>query len=186
MHAHTFKWEGLTIFRPSLIFSKLSQGVGGGARPFVHVHEYLTPNGVWGHVPPGNICIKDLVIIHPQCLFDKVTELIVDTFTFEKVGMPEIKQTGIFSLSEFETVSSRSSTDIGPFQFAKLLEGLQIAAPFQMNHERMYFFPCVLAHTMETAVQQLTPAATPISQLIVTFECGYCPKGLAGALIKYQ
>jgi hypothetical protein len=27
--------------------------------------------------------------------------------------------------------------------------------------------------------------ATPIPQLIITFECGYCPKGLAGALIKY-
>ena len=132
--------------------------------------------------------VKDLVIIHPQFLFDKVTELIVDTFTFEKVGMPKMnkfKQKGIFSLSEFETVSSRSSSDIQPFQFAKLLERLRIAAPFQMNHEIMYFFPCVLAHTMEAAVQQLMLAATPIPQLIVTFECGYCPKGLAGALIKY-
>ena len=132
--------------------------------------------------------VKDLVVIHPQFLFDKVTELIVDTFTFEKVGIPKMnkfKQKGIFSLSEFETVSSRSSTDIRPFQFAKLLERLRIAAPFQMHGERMYFIPCVLAHTMETAYQQLMLAATPIPQLIVTFECGYCPKGLAGALIKY-
>ena len=132
--------------------------------------------------------VKDLVVIHPQFLFDKVTELIVDTFTFEKIGkskMNKFKQKGIFSLSEFETVSSRSSTDIRPFQFAKLLEKLRIAAPFQMHGERMYFFPCVLAHAMETAIQQLMLAATPIPQLIVTFECGYCPKGLAGALIKY-
>ena len=132
--------------------------------------------------------VKDLVVIHPQFLFDKVTDLIVDTFTFEKVGIPKMtkfKQNGIFSLSEFEAVSSRSSADIQPFQFAKLLERLRIAAPFQMDGERKYFFPCVLAHALEDAYQQLMLTETQISQLIVTFECGYCPKGLAGALIKY-
>jgi hypothetical protein len=132
--------------------------------------------------------VKDLVVIHPQFLFDKVTELIVDTFTFEKVGVPKMtkfKQKGIFSLSEFETVSSRSSTDIQPFQFAKLLERLRIAAPFQMDGETMYFFPCVLTHALEDAYQQLMLISTQIPQLVVTFKCGYCPSGLAGALIKY-
>jgi hypothetical protein len=77
--------------------------------------------------------VKDLVVIHPQYLFDKVTELIVDTFTFEKSSkqvMDEFKKKGIFSLSEFEKISSRTDTKIKPFQFAKLLERLQIAAPF--------------------------------------------------------
>ena len=132
--------------------------------------------------------VKDLVVIHPQFLFDKVTELIVDTFTFEKTSkqtMDEFKKKGIFSLSEFETISSRTNTSIKPYKFAKLLESLRIAAPFQMDGRRMYFFPCVLAHAAETAIQQLMLTATPIPQLIVTFECGYCPKGLAGALIKY-
>jgi hypothetical protein len=54
-----------------------------------------------------------------------------------------------------------------------------------MKGERKYFFPCVLAHAAETALQQLMLTATPIPQLIAIFECGYCPKGLAGALIKY-
>ena len=52
--------------------------------------------------------INDLVVIHPQFLFDKVTELIVDTFTFEKAikqVMDEFKKKGMFSLSEFETIS---------------------------------------------------------------------------------
>ena len=153
--------------------------------------------------------VKDLVIIHPQFLFDKVTELIVDTFTFEKASkhvMDEFKKKGIFSLSEFETISSRTNASITPFQFSKLLERLRIAAPFEMDGNRMYFFPCVLAHT---AIEILTPprplslvhviskilspvkalvAHTPLTSvpnLMVTFECGYCPKGLAGALIKY-
>ncbi|MCG8622858.1 MAG: hypothetical protein MJE68_12795, partial [Proteobacteria bacterium] len=132
--------------------------------------------------------VKDLVVIHPQFLFDKVTDLIVDTFTFEKVGVPKMtkfKQNGIFSLSEFDAVSSRSSADIQPFPLAKLLESLRIAAPFQKDGERMYFFPCVLAHALEDAYQQLMLTGTSIPYLIVTFECGYCPKGLAGALIKY-
>ena len=133
--------------------------------------------------------VKDLVVIHPQYLFDKVTELIVDTFTFEKSSkqmMEEFKKKGIFSLSEFEKISSRTDTKIKPFQFAKLLERLRIAAPFQMKGDRMYFFPCVLTHTeRETPRYQLSLRCTPVSNLIVTFECGYCPKGLPGALVTY-
>ena len=133
--------------------------------------------------------VKDLVVIHPQYLFDKVTELIVDTFTFEKTSkqvMDEFKKKGIFSLGEFEMISSRTDTKIKSFQFAKLLERLRIAAPFQMDGNRMYFFPCVLAHTnMETPLHQLSLLCTPVPNLIITFECGYCPKGLAGALVTY-
>ena len=133
--------------------------------------------------------VKDLVVIHPQYLFDKVTELIVDTFTFEKTSkqvMDDFKKKGIFSLSEFEKISSRSGTNIKPFQFAKLLERLRIAAPFQMDRNRMYFFPCVLAHTsIETPLHQLTLVCTRVPHLMVMFKCGYCPKGLAGALVKY-
>ena len=134
--------------------------------------------------------VKDLVIIHPQFLFDKVTELIVDTFTFEKTSkqsMDEFKEKGIFSLSLFENVSSKTNSFIQPFQFVKLLERLRIAAPFLMDGSRMYFFPCVLAHSAkEGKVHRLLFSSTRrIPRLIVTFKCGYCPKGLAGALIKY-
>ena len=114
-----------------------------------------------------------------------MTELIVDTFTFEKASkyaMDEFKKKGIFSLSEFETISSRTNASIKPFQFSKLLERLRIAAPFQMKGNRMYFFPCVLAHTAEAPnLRELEFGP----HLMVTFECGYCPKGLAGAVIKY-
>ena len=133
---------------------------------------------------------KDLVVIHPQFLFDKVTELIVDTFTFEENAgdyvIKEFKHKGMFSLSEFETISSRKNASIKPSPFAKLLERLRIAAPFEMEGIRMYFFPCVLAHTsMETPRHQLSMICTPVPNLIVTFKCGYCPKGLPGALLTY-
>ena len=133
--------------------------------------------------------INDLVFTDPQFLFDKVTELIVDTFTFEKTtkqAMDEFKKKGIFSLSEFEVISSRADSNMKPFQFAKLLERLRIAAPFEMDGNRMYFFPCVLAHTrMETPLYHLELLCSPVPNLIVTFKCGYCPKGLPGALVTY-
>ena len=73
-----------------------------------------------------------------------------------------------------------------PFEFAKLLEGLRIASPFCMDGKIMYFLPSVLAHTEEIPpIHQLTLACTPVPNVMVTFKCGYCPKGLAGALVKY-
>ena len=133
--------------------------------------------------------VKDLVVIHPQFLFDKVTELIIDTFTFEKTGKhqtDEFRHKGIFSLSQFEAIRSRTSTTkIHPFQFAKLLERLRIAAPFQLKGERKYFLPCVLAHSAKEGAISKMLTSTNVPHLMITFECGYCPKGLAGALIKY-
>ena len=143
------------------------------------------------HSKMGLICyfpyefIKDLVFISPQVLFDKVTELIVDTFTFEKVGlfhMEEFKKKGIFSVTVFERVSGSSKSCVSSSQFGKLLEILRIAISFEMNYEKKYFFPCVLAHCNNN---QVTCSNTLAPPLLVSFECGYCPKGVAGALIKY-
>ena len=137
--------------------------------------------------------VKNFVVIHPQHLFDKVTELIVNTFTFEKAGKQktdEFNKRGIFSLVEFENIYSRSNSDIKAFQFLKLLEKLRIAAPFHLKGNIMYFFPCVLAHVLTPKVSTFLKMsqkrkAAVIPQLLVIFDCGYCPKGLPGALISY-
>ena len=130
--------------------------------------------------------IKHLIVIDPQHLFDKVTELIVSTFTFEKAGkqaMDAFKQKGIFSLIEFENINSKTKSGMKASEFAKLLEKLRIAAPFNLEGNTMYFVPCVLAHVSSSKQSKLYSAKVP--PLIVTFQCGYCPKGLAGALISY-
>ena len=133
--------------------------------------------------------IKHLVVLRPQFLFDKVTEMIISTFTFDKMGkqaIEDFKKKGIFSLEQFEAISSRTNTSMKPFEFAKLLESLRIAAPFRMEGKIMYFFPSVLAHTEEVPpIHQLTLACTTVPNAMITFKCGYCPKGLAGALVKY-
>ena len=133
--------------------------------------------------------IKHLVVLRPQFLFDTVTTFIVDTFTFKttsKQVMDEFKKKGIFSLSQFEAISASNNSSLKPFLFAKLLECLRIAAPFYMDGKLNYFFPSVLAHTaQEPPLHQLAIASTPVPNVMVTFKCGYCPKGLAGALVKY-
>ena len=137
--------------------------------------------------------IKDLVIIQPQFLYDKISELIVKTFTFENVGKQpadQFKQNGIFSLHEFERIHRKSNYAgiMKPSQFIDLLIALHIAAPLEEGSgdggENKLFFPCVLGHASED--QEPTQISSlEISPLIVTFKCGYCPKGLGGALINY-
>ena len=133
--------------------------------------------------------IKSLVFIDPQSLFDKVTELIVSTFTFDKVGLHEMEQfkhKGIFSLEKLEEVSGQdhNSTVMSTFQFGKLLERLRIVAPLNVANKTKYFLPCVLAHAHESD-SHLPDCDTPVPTLLISFECGYIPKGTAGALIKY-
>ena len=126
-----------------------------------------------------------IVVIHPQFLFDKVTELIIGTFTFEKGGyyvQKDFKHNGIFSLTDFEKISTEAGSVFNNKLFGKMLERLRIAAPFTLEGEKKYFLPCVLGHADPATIKQ---ANTDVPTLMVTFECGYCPKGLAGALINY-
>ncbi len=131
--------------------------------------------------------VNNLVIIDPQFLFDKVTELIVDTFTFEKVGKPKMdkfKNRGIFSMNEFEAINAKSQSEITSSQFRKLLVHLRIAAPLRIDGEEKLFLPCVLAHAKISANNSM-PLSTQVPSILVTFECGYIPNGVPGALIKY-
>ena len=133
--------------------------------------------------------IDNVVIVHPQFLFDKVTELIIGTFTFKnagKVRQDDFKQKGIFSLTDFKRISDISadtSSVLNHDTFGKLLETLRIIACFTtLKGETKYFLPCVLGHADPAKVKQ---ADTDIPTLLIVFDCGYCPKGVAGALITY-
>ena len=133
--------------------------------------------------------IDSVVVIHPQFLFDKVTELIIGTFTFKNAGkfkQKDFKCKGIFSLADFKKISDTSTESSSVFNrdiFVKMMEKLRIAAPFTTSKgERKYFLPCVLGHA-DPAKVKLTD--TDIPTLVVAFECGYCPKGVTGALINY-
>ena len=129
--------------------------------------------------------LKDIVIVDPQILFEKVTELIVETFTFENLchhsKLETFENMGIFNLSDFNKISSRTGQKLTPTLFAKLLEHLRIAAQFQQGGEIKYILPCVLTHAQ--VKQNVYNSRIP--PVVVTFQCGYCPKGVFGTLITY-
>ena len=147
------------------------------------LHFIHTKMGLIRYFPHEEL--KDIVIVDPQILFEKVTELIVETFTFENLRdhskLEAFKRMGIFDLSDFTKISSRTGQKLTPTLFATMLEYLRIAARFQQGGETKYFLPCVLTHAQ---VKQNISSST-IPQLLATFQCGYCPKGLFGTLITF-
>ena len=74
-----------------------------------------------------------------------------------------------------------SVENLTSLKLVKLLEHLHIIAPIRdaggdVTH---YFMPCVLSHAaIDTSTRD-----EEIPPLLVTFRCGYCPKGVFSALI---
>ena len=131
--------------------------------------------------------VKNLIICDLQALFDVITNIIVNTFTFEKagqVGEQKFKNTGRFSLQEFQHLAtSKYSNDLlPPEKLVKLLEHLHILVPIHEAGHDEYFMPCVLQveDLDDTIVHSL-----PYPPLIISFECGYCPVGAFSALTVY-
>ena len=155
------------------------------------LHFIHTKMGLIRYFPHDEL--KELVIIDSRVLFDKVTELIIETFTFKEVSKQirdDFKKKGIFSLSEYTRISSRKNPDplLTPARFAKLLEHLRIAAKFEDEEDKdiKYFFPCALSHADEVRKDFCRDTeSSPVPPLVVSFKCGYCPRGVSGALIKY-
>ena len=93
--------------------------------------------------------LEDVVIKEPQYIFDKVTEMIVYTFTFEAVGAfirEEFLKKGIIPVDTFQKISLESDV-LTHDKFAILMEHLNIITPIEENGKvTKYFAPCALAH----------------------------------------
>lgn len=141
-----------------------------------------TKMGVIRYFPYGDL--SKVVITDPQLLFDRITELIVKTFTFEKGGKllcDEFKKKGIFSLNDFERISGIADPLLTHPRFIELLKHLRIIVPFFGGTK--LFIPCVLAHADKALYPPRQHSAVPT--LAIVFDCGYCPKGITGAVVKY-
>ena len=130
-----------------------------------------------------------LVVIDPQILFDKITDLIVKTFTSDNVEVKEIEdfsQRGIISVAVMQEISNKNSSDSKlPFIWlTKLLNYLRIAALFTDSDGDKYFFPSALCHAPVLHSSQPSPSDS-WPPLLVGFKSGFCPRGIPGALIKY-
>ena len=135
--------------------------------------------------------LDSLVVIDPQILFDKITDLIKETFVGKNANENEIeefRQKGIISLAVVKRISERSSEEVQlPFTWlTKLLNHRRLAALFKDQYGEKVFFPSALCHIISKAPDpsvKLTPPNTP-PEVVIAFETGFCPRGIAGALIK--
>ncbi len=130
--------------------------------------------------------ISDVVIKEPQVLFNKVTQLIVNTFLC-RIPLPMSQresfcQRGILEFSAFEGLIG-DNDQMTSQQFLKFLLHLRIAVSFTDNSGVLkYFIPSVLNHVEKSPSDTID---TVIAPLAVTFKLGHCPKGLFGMLISY-
>ena len=131
--------------------------------------------------------VRHIVIKEPQVLFNKVTDLIIKTFSSEAltdVEADNFEKKGILTASAFANVVS-SQDGISPDEFLHLLVQLRITAlfnePGKQAKEKKYFIPSVLNHVPESRDRR----PTPILPLAVKFRCKHCPKGLFGVLVTH-
>ena len=136
--------------------------------------------------------MKDIVITDPQILFDLVSELIVCTFNFKNLRTvgdrhetERFRSSGRFrkqSLKKCEVVKNGLLTED---QVISILQHLNIIAPVGINDEgeEEYFLPCVLVHA-PVSTQPTSINTTGYSPLLITFKCGYIPRGVFSCLIS--
>ncbi len=130
--------------------------------------------------------ISDVVIKEPQVLFNKVTQLIVNTFLC-RIPLPmnqreSFCQRGILEFSAFEGLIG-DNDQMTSQQFLKFLLHLRVAVSFTDNSGVLkYFIPSVLNHVEESPSDTIDTVISPLS---ITFKLGHCPKGLFGMLISY-
>ena len=135
--------------------------------------------------------LKDTVICDIQVVFDSASNLIKNTFTFDKVGQRIFKkftEKAHFSQTDLEKAALKQTDSLLPLQnLVKLLEYLSILTPLPHSpadsiQEPTYFMPCVLksARASELTVARSNSDPAP---LMLRYQCGYVPVGVFPAMI---
>ena len=129
--------------------------------------------------------LHNIVVREPQVLFNKVTDLIVETFSSNRLCRREFadfKFRGIISASVFKTVI-KVEDNIDPNSFLQLLVHLRIISQITTSRDKedRYFIPCVLNHVQAS---QTPDKVSSIPTLYIEFKCNHCPKGIFGVLIN--
>ena len=127
--------------------------------------------------------VSKIVIINPQLLFDKITELIVKTFTFDRGTRlsEEFTKKGLFTLQDFYQIQTTQDSLLTHSRFVELLKHLRILVPFPDG--KTFLLPCVWTHADKALDPPKQHSSVPT--LAIVFDCGYCPKGVTGSVVKY-
>ena len=133
--------------------------------------------------------LQNVVITDPQLLFDLVTDLIVNMFSFgkhiqRKSEHDRFHSSGRFTKHHLERCEAVKEKLLSVEQVIAVLEHLVIIAPVSINesNEQEYFLACVLVH----ASLPFTPLLhndSDIPPLLITFKCHYTPRGIFSSLI---
>ena len=133
--------------------------------------------------------LQNVVIIDPQLLFDLVTDLIVNTFSFGKriermIEHDRFRSSGRFTKHHLEQCEAVKEKLLSVEQVLAVLEHLVIIAPVGLNesNEQEYFLPCVLVHASLPSTP-LLHNDSDIPPLLITFKCHYTPRGIFSLLI---
>ena len=136
--------------------------------------------------------LEDIVITDLQLLFDRITQIIASSFTYEASGNAAIetkfRTTGQFTESYLKTLSTRRGDPLTHLRLVTLLKHLHIVAgPIKAKvahkSENFYFMPCALKPTtveLEHKDKFMFPAP-----LIIYFNCGYNPVGAFCCLVVH-
>ena len=133
--------------------------------------------------------LQNIVITDPQLLFDLVTDLIVNTFSFGKhiERMSEhdrFRSSGRFTKHHLEQCEAVKEKWLSVEQVIAVLEHFVIIAPVGKNesNEQEYFLPCALVHASLLSTP-LSHNDSDIPPLLITFKCHYTPRGIFSSLI---
>ena len=128
--------------------------------------------------------LKDIVIVKPSILFDNVTRLLEDTFTFSKIPQNQLKEFKSKGLFTHEQALSRIETGNKLFtkeKFLAFLEHQYILAQVMDKSGLKFFLPCSLVHVdaqKDDRVQIHPP-------LLIAFSTSthFVPRGVFGFMI---
>ena len=135
--------------------------------------------------------LKGTVMCTAQVLFDSATNLIKNTFTFDKVGKAaseKFREKAQFSLEEAKEALSCHTDDLIPLEkLVELLQHLNILTVILTSRadgttERNFFMPCVLRSARASDLSVPLKPSDP-APLMLHYECGYVPMGVFPAMI---
>ena len=139
--------------------------------------------------------LKGTVICDIQVVFDSATNLIRNTFTFDKVGKSfskKFREKAQFSLGDVVKATSGHTDALIPLEnLVKLLEylGILTAIPptstpsADVDGEPTYFMPCVLKSARASELSVPSCSDSDPAPLILRYDCGYIPVGVFPSMI---
>ena len=137
--------------------------------------------------------LKGTVICDIQVVFDSASNLIRNTFTFDKVGKSlskKFREKAQFSLRDVVKATSGHTDALIPLDsLVKLLEylGILTAIPptpsADVDGEPTYFMPCVLKSARASELSVPSCSDSDPAPLILRYDCGYVPVGVFPSMI---